>query len=37
MISGVGTYGSLGLTAVGDSFDEAQTLYTAVQEVLDKG
>ena len=35
MISGVGTYGSLGVTAIGDSRDEAQALYMALQDVLD--
>ena len=37
MISGVGTYGSLGVTAIGDSTDEAQALYLAFQDVLDTG
>lgn len=37
MMSGVGTYGSLGVTAIGDSRDEAQALYLAWQDVLDKG
>jgi hypothetical protein len=36
MISGVGTYGSLGVTAIGSSRDEAQALYLAFQDVLDK-
>ena len=37
MISGVGTYGSLGLTAIGDSFDEAQAMYVAIKDLLGKG
>jgi hypothetical protein len=37
MMSGVGTYGSVGITAIGDSRDEAQALYLAFQDVLDRG
>jgi hypothetical protein len=37
MLSGVGTYGSVGVTAIGDSRDEAQALYLAFQDVLDRG
>lgn len=36
MISGVGTYGSLGLTAVGDSYAQAQNQYDAFQDLLNK-
>ncbi len=37
MLSGVGTYGSVGVTAIGDSRAEAQALYDAFKEVLDNG
>ena len=37
MISGVGTYGSVGVTAIGNSHDEAQALYQTFQDVLDSG
>jgi hypothetical protein len=36
MISGVGRNGSLGLTAVANSPQEAADLYERVQEVLDE-
>ncbi|MFN2136321.1 MAG: peptide ligase PGM1-related protein [Candidatus Promineifilaceae bacterium] len=35
MMSGVGTYGSMGVTAVGDSRDQAQELYDRWQVILD--
>jgi hypothetical protein len=37
MMSGVGTYGSVGVTAIGDSPQEAQALYERFQVVLDEG
>ncbi|MDX1415590.1 MAG: peptide ligase PGM1-related protein [Candidatus Promineifilaceae bacterium] len=36
MISGVGTYGSLGATVIGDTPEQAQSLYESFQELLDK-
>ena len=36
MMSGVGTYGSLGVTAVGNTPQEAATLYAQLQTVLDQ-
>ena len=37
MMSGIGTYGSVGVTAIGDSLQEAQALYERFQAVLDEG
>jgi hypothetical protein len=36
MVNGVGEQGSLGLTAVGNSRDEAEALYTRTVELLDR-
>ena len=36
MMSGVGTYGSIGVTAIGDTPEEAQALYERFQEELDQ-
>jgi hypothetical protein len=36
MMSGVGTYGSVGVTAIGDTPEEAQALYERFQEELDQ-
>ena len=37
MMSGVGTYGSVGVTAIDNSPAEAQALYQTFQDVLDRG
>ena len=37
MMSGVGTFGSMGLTAIGNSAVEARDLYNSFKELLDKG
>ncbi|MFN2138051.1 MAG: peptide ligase PGM1-related protein, partial [Candidatus Promineifilaceae bacterium] len=36
MMSGVGTYGSVGVTAIGDTPDEVQELYERFQAELDQ-
>ena len=37
MISGIGTYGNVGVTAIGDSLNEAQALYGTFQDLLNNG